>query len=99
GGGAPPPNPAPRIGKNAASPTWQSVATMNFPRRRMNLTILADGTAIALGGTRASDDANQAVLEAEIWNGTTWTTVAAMAEARMYHSSAVLLDDGRVLIA
>ncbi|HSS35818.1 MAG TPA: carboxypeptidase regulatory-like domain-containing protein [Patescibacteria group bacterium] len=99
GGGDPASNQTARIDMNAASPTWQSVAKMNFPRRRMNLTILADGTAIALGGTRASDDANQAVLEAEIWNGTTWTTVAAMAEARMYHSSAVLLDDGRVLIA
>ena len=99
GGGDPASNQTARIDMNAATPTWQSVARMNFPRRRMNLTILADGTAIALGGTRASDDANQAVLEAEIWNGTTWTTVAAMAEARMYHSSAVLLDDGRVLIA
>ena len=47
------------------------------------------------GGRRS-----QAVLDAEIWNPDgTWTAVAAMAEARMYHSSAVLLDDGRVVIA
>ena len=89
------------VDMNVASPTWRAVAPLNFPRRRMNLTILADGTAIALGGTRSGDDESQAVLDSEIWNPNTetWTTVAPMAEARMYHSSAVLLDDGRVLVA
>ncbi|HEV7810068.1 MAG TPA: carboxypeptidase regulatory-like domain-containing protein [Candidatus Limnocylindrales bacterium] len=100
GGGDPAISRATVIDMTAASPAWRDVAPMAFPRRRMNLTILADGTVLAMGGTRAADDANQAVLEGEIWNPSTeqWTTVAPMAEARMYHSSAVLLADGRVLI-
>ena len=101
GGGDPALGHVSMVDMNGASPTWRAVAPLNFPRRRMNLTILADGTAIALGGTRSGDDESQAVLDSEIWNPTTetWTTVAPMAEARMYHSSAVLLDDGRVLVA
>jgi hypothetical protein len=100
GGGDPAINRASVIDMTAASPAWRDVMPMAFPRRRMNLTILADGTILAIGGTRAADDATQAVLEAEIWDPQTetWSTVAAMTEARMYHSSAVLLPDGRVLV-
>ena len=83
---------------NAASPTWQSVAQDELPAPPHE----PDDPGRRYGHRARWDarlgDANQAVLEAEIWNGTTWTTVAAMAEARM-NSSAVLLDDGRVLIA
>ena len=88
------------IDMTAASPQWQETSPMSFPRRRLNLVILADGQAMAVGGTRRSDDDSQAVLEGEIWNPNTgqWTTVAAMSEARMYHSSAVLLPDGRVVV-
>ncbi len=41
------------------------------------------------------------MLPAEIWDPTTgaWTTVASMAAARNYHSTAVLMPDGRVLVA
>jgi PKD repeat protein len=100
GGGDPAINRVSVIDMTAASPAWRDVTPMAFPRRRMNLTILADGSVMAIGGTRSADDATQAVLEGEIWNPATeqWTTVAAMAEARMYHSSAVLLPDGRVVV-
>ena len=100
GGGDPAINRVSVIDMTAPAPAWRDVAPMAFPRRRMNLTILADGTLLAIGGTRSADDATQAVLEAEIWNpaSETWTTVGAMTEARMYHSSAVLLQDGRVVV-
>ena len=89
------------IDMNAATPTWQKIQSMAFPRRRLNIVLLADGTVMAVGGTRASDDATQAVLEGEIWDPDTklWTVVAAMTEARMYHSTALLLPDGRVVAA
>ena len=100
GGGDPSIATAMVIDMNQASPAWRMVQSMSFPRRRMNLMILADGSVMAIGGTRRSDDEAQAVLEGEIWDpGTeTWTRVAAMAEARMYHSSAVVLADGRVVV-
>jgi len=43
----------------------------------------------------------QAVFEAEIWSPATeqWQTMAAMKTPRLYHGSALLLPDGRVLVA
>ena len=74
---------------------------MAFPRRRENMVILADGSVMAVGGTRQGDDPTQAVLAGEIWSPATksWTTVASMSLPRMYHSAALLLPDGRVLAA
>ncbi len=100
GGGDPAISRVSVIDMTAATPAWRDVTPMAFPRRRMNLTILADGSVMAIGGTRSADDATQAVLEGEIWSPATeqWTTVAPMAEPRMYHSAAVLLTDGRIVV-
>ncbi len=89
------------IDLTAASPTWRETEPMAFPRRRQNLVIMADGNLIAVGGTAESDDPAKAVLAGEIWDRDTetWTTVASMATPRMYHSSAMLLPDGRVVAA
>ena len=51
GGGDPAHARAPVVDMTAASPAWREIAPMSFPRRRMNLTILADGTVMAMGGT------------------------------------------------
>jgi PKD repeat protein len=101
GGGDPATNRTQVIDVNAADPQWRETAPMAFPRRRMNTPILLDGTIMAVGGTRQADDKTQAILDGEIWNPETerWTTVAAMSEARMYHSTALVLPDGRVVTA
>ena len=99
GGGDPALNHVSLIDMNSGSPTWRAVAPLAFPRRPMNLTILARRHRHRPGrDPRLHDDKSQAVLNSEIWDPATetWKTVAPMAEARMYHSSAVLLDDGRV---
>jgi chitodextrinase len=86
-----------------ASPAWKSTAPMNYGRAYENLTLLPDGTVLASGGESYSDGINlsKGVLPAEIWNPTTqaWTTVASLSTPREYHSTAVLLPDGRVLMA
>ena len=71
-------------------------------RRQHNLTVLADGTVLATGGFASNNglvDLNTSVFDAEIWNPATgqWTTVSAESRARQYHSTALLLPDGRVL--
>ena len=58
---------------------------------------------LASGGGSNSDgrDITNAVLPAEIWNPDTetWTTVDSLQNGRLYHSTALLLPDGRVLMA
>jgi hypothetical protein len=88
---------------NQGSPAWRSTASMAFPRAYENLTLLPDGTVLASGGMTTSDgvDLSKAVLPAEIWDPTTetWRTVAGLQNGREYHSTALLLPDGRVLMA
>jgi hypothetical protein len=85
----------------------QSTSNMAFERRQHNLTILADGQVLATGGYQNSDESlvdlrqGRPVFPAEVWNPATgqWKTLARMKVTRQYHSSALLLPDGRVLSA
>jgi Galactose oxidase-like, Early set domain/Calx-beta domain len=102
GGGADPPtNTAEVIDLNAASPAWRSVASMAFARRQLNATILPDGQVLVTGGTSGPgfNDPTAAVFAAEMWNPATenWTTMASAQIPRLYHSTALLLPDGRIL--
>jgi hypothetical protein len=85
------------------SPAWRQVASMAFPRAFHNSTILPDGNVLITGGGTALDgyDVGKAILDAEIWSPTTETfqTVARASIPRLYHSTALLLPDGRVLMA
>jgi len=91
------------IDLTAATPQWRSVGSMAFRRRQLNLTILANGTVLAVGGTSACGFSNEAasVYPAEVWNPATeqWSTLASLQVSRVYHSTAILLPDGRVLSA
>jgi hypothetical protein len=88
---------------NQPNPKWQQTAAMNFPRAYHTLTVLPDGSVVATGGETTLDGENyaNAVLQAELWSPATetWTTLAPEQTGRLYHSTAVLLLDGRVLVA
>src|SRR5215213_4380888 len=89
------------INLNDPSPTWKLTATMRFPRRQLNATILADGSVLVTGGTSGPgfNDQAGAVHAAERWDPATgqWTTMASELKNRTYHSTALLLASGRVL--
>jgi hypothetical protein len=75
---------------------------MAYRRRQINATILADGKVLVTGGTSGAGANNPCgtVLAAEMWDPAspnTWATMASMGVPRIYHSTAVLLPDGRVL--
>jgi hypothetical protein len=103
-GGGPSTNTAEVINVNGAKPTVTPTGSMAYGRRQNNLTVLADGTVLATGGNSSGAplvDMNAGVYAAELWNPATgqWSTLASMQVTRQYHSTALLLPDGRVLSA
>ena len=89
---------------NGLTPLVTPTASMAFGRRQHNLTVLADGSVLATGGLSSGAglvDLNAGVYAAERWDPATglWSTLASEQVARQYHSTALLLPDGRVLSA
>jgi hypothetical protein len=85
---------------------WTFVGSLSVARRQTNATLLADGTVLVTGGTNAggfnSAPTNSTVLAAELWNPgspATWVKLASMSHYRLYHTTALLLPDARVLVA
>ena len=103
-GGGPSTKDARVVDFNGSTPQVSSTAPMAFGRRQHNLTVLADGSVLATGGNSSGAglvDLNAGVYPAEQWNPDTgqWRTLAPMQVTRQYHSTALLLPDGRVLSA
>ena len=73
---------------------------MSTQRRLVNATILADGKVLATGGSSVWNELVDVNTAAEIWNPDTgtWTLGAQGTQARLYHSSAILLPDATVLV-
>lgn len=84
---------------DVATPTvkWQARASLPQGRSHMNLVLLPDGTMLGVGGTHIETAHRQSLLYDPAAN--TWTGMASQTEERGYHSTAVLLPDGRVLSA
>jgi len=101
-GGGPSTKDARVVDLTGATPQVSTTAPMAYGRRQHNLTVLADETVLATGGNSSGAslvDLNAGVYPAEQWNPATgqWRTLAAMQITRQYHSTALLLPDGRVL--
>lgn len=90
-----------KIDVNGSAPVVSNASDMLFRRRQHNLTILPDGRVLATGGLTDGDQVNlnTGVYAAEVWDPATdtWTEWASMAVTRQYHSTALLLPDGRIM--
>ncbi|HEY9015573.1 MAG TPA: kelch repeat-containing protein, partial [Gemmatimonadales bacterium] len=107
-GGSDPPDGKPTataevIDLNVPAPVWSYTGSMAFPRRHLNATVLPDGDVLVTGGTSSAgfSDPSGSVHQAELWNpgDQQWKVLAANRVNRVYHSTALLLPDGRVLHA
>jgi lipopolysaccharide export system protein LptA len=85
------------------TPAWVQTASMAYPRTHLNLTILPDDTVLATGGSTDIGGVNpaNAVYASELWSPVTqtWTTMASEQVPRLYHSTALLLPTGQVVVA
>jgi hypothetical protein len=96
---------------SAANPQYGPRKRLNFDRMHVNAVLLPDRTVLATGGggTREASAIKGQIdpqpvrerLVAEIFNPDTeaWRSVASATVARLYHSVALLLPDGRVVAA
>ena len=93
---------------------WQSAPSIVIGRGHANTVLLPDGSMVEVGGGVGSDptipgyDAASRQFAAypeqrqiELWDAATgqWQLGPAQAESRAYHSTAMLLPDGRVMSA
>ncbi|WP_249384154.1 galactose oxidase-like domain-containing protein [Chitinivorax sp. B] len=80
-----------------------STSPMHFPRYQANGVVLPDGQVMVVGGVSRSLLFNdqKALMAPELYNPTSqrWSVLAPMNKPRIYHSTAVLLPDGRVWAA
>ena len=109
-----PPVPVPTPGPLATSETiteanltWSPGPSMNVGRSHHNTVLLPDGSMVTVGGgfgTRPPNgqfefDPPQTQVEIYDPKTATWRLGPAQAEGRAYHSTALLLPDGRVISA
>ena len=92
----------------ANCPAFTSAGNMHFRRKQLNSTLLPDNRVLVTGGSEQAGHSNQngAVLTSEMWdpyapdtNGQgQWNLMAPMANPGLYHSTAFLLPDARVVV-
>ncbi len=81
-------------------PLVRRTAPMSATRHYGTLSVLPTGDVLATGGSGVDNQLVDVANHAEIWSPVTerWTRGASGAIARLYHSVALLLPDGSVLV-
>lgn len=86
--------------------SWESTAEltsgMNNYRWYSSAVTLPNGQVVAVNGANADEvimpSFEQAVRQAELWDGDEWKPLSSGSRDRTYHNSAILLPDGSVLV-
>ncbi len=77
----------------SGTPSWTEVDHLNYKRCDVNAVLLPDGTVLALGGVNGG--VNSEIYEPD---EDKWTKVEPLEYRRKYHSLALLLPSGKVMI-
>lgn len=103
--------PEPTVAKNTCeildlgvpTPQWKAAKSMKHPRVMPDSVLLPDGKVLVINGseTGQSDGGKTPVYAAELYDPKSdqWTTLAEMSMDRLYHATALLLPDARVMSA
>ena len=88
------------IDLGVSTPQWQPTGSLNFKRVEHNAVLLPNGKILAIGGSNTNNkiDDNGEGRFSEMYDPETgdWTIMDQQAYWRLYHSTALLLPDGRV---
>lgn len=84
------------------NPAWRSLPPMATPRVMPDAVLLPNGKVLVVSGssTGKADLGGDPVFQVQWFDPATetWTTLCSTRVPRLYHSTALLLPDGRVLI-
>ena len=92
------------ISGGTADPVVTATDPMKYGRHWASSTVMPDGKVLVTGGSRDNNGQGGYVTNPEIWDpeaasGSQWTEVDVPEEhARLYHSTALLLPDGRIMV-
>jgi hypothetical protein len=87
------------IDLSAAAPTWQSLPPgLNVPRVHVNSVLLPDGRVVIAGGIETLPDGGPAEIFDPEDPGSGFQLGPTMKHIRGYHSAAILLPDGSVIM-
>jgi Domain of unknown function (DUF1929)/Glyoxal oxidase N-terminus len=86
-----------------SDPEWKNTSKMNFRRVMLDAVLLPDGNILVVNGCEKgkSDDGKDPVMVPELFDTryNSWTKLAPMQVPRLYHATAILLPDARVMTA
>jgi len=93
-------NAATIIDVNGPTPVISEASPALRARHWANSTVLPDGTVLLSGGSPQNNWWDDVAMNPELWDPETdtWTTMAGHDKIRLYHSTALLLPDGRVML-
>ena len=95
-------NDADIIDINGTTPSVRSVSKPTQAGRIwVESVVLPNGKVMIVGGSAQANAMGGVALRPEIWDPATeaWTLMSTGVKARLYHSTALLLKDGRVMVA
>lgn len=93
-------NKATVIDINGTTPTVTEVAPMKYPRHWATATVLPGGNVLVTGGANGQNRLRDVAKNPELYlpDLNVWIELEAEVHPRLYHSSAILLPDARVLV-
>lgn len=77
---------------------WVQTFPLNQSRYLLNAVLLPSASILVLGGAQRTAAGNTNLLTPELFTGNGWANMANAGSPRDYHSTAVLLPDGRVFV-
>jgi FtsP/CotA-like multicopper oxidase with cupredoxin domain len=86
------------IDLSAPTPTWQALPNLNVPRDKLNSVLLPDGRVLIAGGIITLPDGGPAEIFDSEDPRSGFELGPNMRHIRGYHSAAILLPDGSVLM-
>ncbi|MBX2886857.1 MAG: ricin-type beta-trefoil lectin domain protein, partial [Granulosicoccus sp.] len=88
---------------NGATPVIRATQNMNYQRIFHQMISLPNGEVFVVGGNTTGEKFvdSGSVFQTEIWNPESgdWRLTASISVPRDYHSTALLMTDGRVIVA